>query len=135
LMRSRRRLDLPSLSVTFRADFRAAASPGMWRTAEPPRRPSGRAKSLILQGFQPAAGVAKKPLSGYNMSYFPNAFPHRKVHHGQLKIHAPPGDFCAPRPRLVRLCLERRKGARAALGGDPSRFHRRGAANCTGKVY
>ena len=36
--------------------------------------PSGRAKSLILQGFSPAAAVAKTTLSGYNVTYFLNAF-------------------------------------------------------------
>jgi hypothetical protein len=56
--------------ANFQTDFRAGRTP---ERSPRPELPGG-VKALILQGFSPTAAVAKMPLSGYNMTYFLNAF-------------------------------------------------------------
>ncbi|HEX8282381.1 MAG TPA: hypothetical protein VF588_03460 [Pyrinomonadaceae bacterium] len=68
---------------------------------------------MILQGFQPAAGVAKKPLSGYNMPYFLNAFFRTGKYRLDSQILAPAGGFLRRRARSFGCHL---KGGKA-LGG------------------
>jgi hypothetical protein len=99
----------------------------------PEGRPAG-VKSLILQGFYPSAPVAKKPLSGYNMSYFLNAVSRTGKYRRDNQISASelatPSGFgvlkmsAASRGRALALSLKR-GGAGFALGGR-GKLYRKG---------
>ena len=72
---------------------------------------------MILQGFSPATAVAKKPLSGYNVTYFLNAFFRTGKYRPDSLNHRPRGRFSATGPGSFGCDLKGGKAHGAARGG------------------